>query len=103
MAYAHALQQAGNPHIAEQVLTEQARRRPETPEVLYALAEVQGLSGNIIGLHRSRAEFFLLVGHLDAAQEQLEYAMNLLGDDFATSALINERLREVIALKNERG
>ncbi len=103
MAYAHALQQAGNPHIAEQVLTEQARRRPETPEVWYALAEVQGLSGNIIGLHRSRAEFFLLVGHLDAAQEQLEYAMNLLGDDFATSALINERLREVIALKNERG
>ena len=99
MAYAHALQQAGEPHLAEEVLIGQSRQKPNDPGLWYLLAEVQGLSGNIIGLHQSRAEYFILVGNLDAAQRQLSYALQLVGDDFTRSAQINERLSQIIDMR----
>jgi len=99
MAYAHALQQAGEPHLAEEVLIGQSRQKPNDPSLWYLLAEVQGLSGNIVGLHQSRAEYFILVGNLDAAQRQLSYALQLVGDDFTRSAQINERLSQIIDMR----
>jgi predicted Zn-dependent protease len=57
------------------------------------------LSGNIIGLHRARAEYFILNGNLDAAQRQLNYAVQLVNDDFTTSSLINERLRDISRMR----
>ncbi len=99
MAYAHALQQGGQAHLAEEVLAAQSKREPGDPGLWFQLAEVQGLSGNIIGLHQSRAEYFILVGNLDAAQRQLTYALKLAGDDFTTSAAINDRLKSVISMR----
>jgi predicted Zn-dependent protease len=99
MAYAHALQQGGQPHLAEEILLDQSRLKPNDPGLWYLLAEVQGLSGNIIGLHQSRAEYFILVGNLDAAQRQLSYALQLVGNDFTRSAQINERLSQVINMR----
>ena len=95
MAYSFALQQAGQAHLAEEVLVDQSRRQPQDPALWYLLAEVQGLSGNILGLHRSRAEYFILVGNLDAAQRQLNYALQLANADFTTAAQINERLGQI--------
>ena len=99
MAYAHALQQGGQPHLAAEILLDQSRLKPNDPGLWYLLAEVQGLSGNIIGLHQSRAEYFILVGNLDAAQRQLSYALQLVGNDFTRSAQINERLSQVINMR----
>jgi predicted Zn-dependent protease len=65
------------------------------PGLWYLLAEVQGLAGNIIGLHRSRAEYFISVNALDAAERQLTYALELVGRDFTVSSLINERLSDI--------
>ncbi len=101
MSYAHALQQAGSPHLAEAVLIEQSRRMPGDPGLWYLLAEVQGLAGNIVGLHRSRAEYFILINALDAAERQLTYAQNLVGSDFTTSSLINQRMRDVQGMRAE--
>jgi predicted Zn-dependent protease len=101
MSYAHALQQAGSPHLAEAVLIEQSRRVPGDPGLWYLLAEVQGLAGNILGLHRSRAEYFILINALDAAERQLTYAQNLVGSDFTTSSLINQRMRDVQDMRAE--
>lgn len=101
MSYAHALQQAGSPHLAEAVLIEQSRRMPGDPGLWYFLAEVQGLAGNIVGLHRSRAEYFILINALDAAERQLTYAQNLVGSDFTTSSLINQRMRDVQDMRAE--
>jgi len=99
MRYAYALQQAGEAYRAEEVLLAQSQRQPHDPNLWYLLAEVQGLSGNIIGLHRSRAEYFIRVGNLDAAKRQLEYALQLVGNDFTTSSLINERLNQVLKMR----
>lgn len=101
MAYANALHLSGAPHLAEAVLDEQSHQVSNDPGLWYLLAEVQGLAGNIVGLHRSRAEYFILVNALDSAERQLTYAQNLVGTDFTTSALINERLRDIQDMRGE--
>ena len=99
MTYAWALQQAGDAHLAEEVLLTQSKIKDDDPNLWYLLAEVQGLSGNIVGLHRSRAEYFIRVGNLDAALRQLNYALKLVGDDFTTSSLVNERITDVLKMR----
>ena len=101
MSYAHALQQSQQSHLAEEVLIDKSRLKPGDPGLWYLLAEVQGLSGNIIGLHQSRAEYFILVGNLDAAQRQLVYALKLVGDDFTVSAQINDRIGQIIDMRTD--
>src|SRR5690606_10480224 len=99
MAYATALMQDRKPHLAEEVLVRQSKNRPNDPGLWYLLAEVQGLSGNIVGLHQARAEYFILTGNMGEAERQLNYAMKLVGSDHATAARLNERLRDVAALR----
>jgi len=99
MAYARALVLNNEPHIAEEVLVAQSRIRPNDPGLWYLLAEVQGLSGNILGLHQSRAEYFILNGALDAAENQLDYAMKLTGDDYPAAARIGQRLKDLRQLR----
>jgi predicted Zn-dependent protease len=88
MTYAEALMQDQQAHVAEQVLLEQSKRVPRDPYLWYLLAEVQGLAGNIIGLHQARAEYFILNGILDQAEKQLRYALELVNNDYTTSAKI---------------
>jgi len=99
MTYADALMQHGQAHIAEEVLVAQSKLNPNDPGLWYLLAEVQGLSGNIIGLHQARAEFFILNGALDQAEKQLNYALKLSKSDYQTSAKINQRLQDIAEMR----
>ena len=99
MAYARALLMNDQAHIAEEVLVEQSYIKPGDPGLWYLLAEVQGLSGNIIGLHLSRAEYFILNGILDEAERQLDYARKLAKNDYHTSAKISQRLQDIAELR----
>lgn len=101
MAYADALMQDQQAHVAEEVLVKQSRVKPGDPALWYLLAEVQGLSGNIVGLHQSRAEYFILNGILDQAERQLNYALKLTKSDYHTSATINQRLRDVADMREQ--
>jgi predicted Zn-dependent protease len=101
MAYAQALVQDDQAHIAEEVLMEQSRRRPQDPGLWYLLAEVHGLSGNILGLHQARAEYFILNGVLDEAERQLSYALRLSGKDYHTSAKVNQRIRDIATMREQ--
>lgn len=101
MTYAKALLQDNKPHIAEDILTDQSRIRPGDPGMWYLLAEVSGLSGNIVGLHRARAEYFILNGVLDEAERQLNYALKLSQRDYHTSALVNQRIQDVVGLRRK--
>lgn len=95
MAYAQALMRDQKPHLSEAVLMEQSKLRPNDPGLWYLLAEVQGLAGNILGLHQSRAEYFILNGVLDQAEKQLSYALKLAGTDHVNSSRINARLADI--------
>jgi predicted Zn-dependent protease len=101
MSYATALMRNQQPHIAEEVLVAQSKRRSSDPGLWYLLAEVQGLSGNIVGLHQSRAEYFILNGALDDAQKQLTYALKLTRNDFLTSEKINQRLEDINKMRQQ--
>jgi len=101
MTYANALMQDGKPHIAEEVLVAQSKLTPNDPGLWYLLAEVQGLSGNILGLHQARAEYFILNGNLDQAEKQLTYALELSRGDYLASARINQRLADIATMRAE--
>ncbi len=101
MTYANALMMDGQPHIAEEVLVAQSKLNPNDPSLWYLLAEVQGLSGNIIGLHQSRAEYFIQNGNLDQAEKQLSYALKLTRGDYLTSAKINQRLADIAVMRSQ--
>lgn len=100
MAYANALMQGQQPHIAEEVLIAQSQVRGNDPGLWYLLAEAQGLSANIPGLHQSRAEYFILTGALDAAEKQLRYAQKLTRGNYQTTARISQRITDVAELRD---
>lgn len=87
---------------AEKVLTQLTEERPRQSDIWYFLAEANGLNGNIIGLHQSRAEFFLLRGNFEQAKFHLNYALKIAGEDFASSSRIRQRLRYVIELQRKQ-
>jgi predicted Zn-dependent protease len=101
MTYANALMKNQQAHIAEEVLVDQSRLKPNDPGLWYLLAEVQGLSGNIVGLHQSRAEYFILNGNLDQAEKQLNYALKLTRGDYLNSAKITQRLRDIAEMREQ--
>jgi beta-barrel assembly-enhancing protease len=83
------------------VLTTLTRSRPEDPMLWYRLAEVRGLAGNISGVHEARAEYFILVGAFDLAREQLGLAAKLVVADFKRSAIVSQRLRDVVSMEEK--
>lgn len=101
MAYADALLKSNQPQLAEVVLQQQVKVRPTDPAVWYELAETDGLAGNILGVHQARAEYFVLNGVLDKAEQQLNYALKLVKNDEITTAKINERIRQIKTLKQQ--
>ena len=86
-------------NLAEQILKNLSNLRESDPNVWYKLAEAQGLSGNLLELHRSRAEYFILTGRHDAAVFQLKEALSLSQNLFEIRESIIRRLEEIFAAK----
>lgn len=81
---------------AEQALTQLVKQRNQDPDIWYELAEVRGKTGNIIGVHEARAEFFARVGSYRQAIEQLGYARRLVKNNFPLSARLEARQEELV-------
>ena len=88
-----------NPEKAVKLLKDLSKNRETDPNVWFKLAEAQGLSGNILELHRSRAEYFILTGRFDAAVFQLKEALSLSNNLFEIKESIIRRLEEIFAKK----
>lgn len=80
---------------AERVTNRLARLRDEDPDIWYLVSEVRGLAGNILGVHQARAEYFMLAGDLDQADQQLDQALKRAGDNFVVTSRIKARKDEV--------
>ena len=89
----------GQSEVAEKILNDLAKERQTDPNIWFKLAEAQGLSGNILELHRSRAEFFILTGRHDAAVFQLKEALSLSQNLFEVRESIIRRLEQIFAAK----
>lgn len=79
---------------AEGELDRLVEARPRDPDVWYQVSEVRGLTGNILGLHQARAEFFALVGDYTQAIEQLDFAKRR-ASTFQMSARIDARQQQL--------
>jgi beta-barrel assembly-enhancing protease len=101
MLYAQALERAGRPKDAERLLLTHVKAHATDPQVWYELAEVHGLAGNILDVHRARAEYFILNGALDDADRQLGYALALAEGDYHATAGIQARLGDIREMREE--
>ncbi len=86
---------------SEALLLKLSKNRPNDPNIWYELAEIHGLSGNILGVHQARAEYFILTGNMDRATEQLEFARIKAGGNYQLTAKIDQRIRDVQNYKLE--
>ncbi len=83
------------PADAEKALDALLKSRPDDPDVWYLVAETRGLSGNIIGLHQARAEYFALMGDYRQAIQQIAFAKKLT-NNFQLSSRLDARQRELM-------
>lgn len=96
MLYADALEQNQEYDIAESVLKRQSEIRPNDVDVWYHLAEVSGKAGDIIAVHRARAEYFALHGAYNRAIQHLEYARRLVSQsDTKLLAMLDQRINDL--------
>ena len=89
MQLAKAYFRAGRYTDADRLLTEHTKLKPTNAYLWYVLSEVQGLAGNTLGLHQSRAEYFALNGALKSAMQQLNYALPLAKDNVTRERIEN--------------
>lgn len=101
MGYADALLRMGKPVEAQKLLVAHSRTHPDEPQLWYTLAETHGLAGNVLDVHRARAEYFILNGALDQAEKQLGYALALADRDFTTTASIQARIADIRTMRKE--
>ena len=86
---------------SEQLLRAMTLDYPDTSYVWFQLAEVSGLAGNIAGVHKARAQYYLLNGVFDKAREQFGYARKLLINDYKEVAIIDQQLRDLADLEEK--
>jgi len=84
---------------AESLLLNLTRSFPNEPAIWYALAELDGIAGNIVQLHRSRAEFFYLIGEIDDALLQLQQALKKSQRNTPVTATIQQRIDDLYRAK----
>ncbi|MDF3013644.1 MAG: peptidase, partial [Cellvibrio sp.] len=101
--HAEGLMKAGIYQQCADILEHYSRKRSNDDYVWYLLAEVNGLAGNIQGVHEARAEYFILNGVYDRAQIQLRNALKLAQGNSYRTALIEERLKYVEAQMQNEG
>lgn len=79
-----------------------ASEKPDTPDVWYLLAEVEGLAGNIAAVHLARAEYYVRLGALTQAQRDLYLALPLLDKNLQAKSRAQLRINEIETLKQQK-
>ena len=77
------------------------RDNPSDPELWYQLSELYGLLKQPEQLHRSRIEYFLLVGDFDLALRQVEFARRDAAKNSAQLGWLNQREAEILTQRDE--
>lgn len=100
MALASTLSHAGKFSEAATVLRKQTLLRKNDSAVWYEYAEILGLSGEILELHKARAEYFMLVGAYDRAIRQLQFAKTEAAGNSIEIAVLDEKITRAAQQRN---
>jgi len=90
----------GNGTAAAEYLRQLTRKLPSQEQLWLKLAEAEGMARNIVGVHRARAEYDVLMGDLEAAQRQLRQAQEKLPAGAPQRQVVTERLAEITSHLN---
>lgn len=104
--YAEVLMEASEYKTCEKILLAHVKRHPSNAYVWYLLAEVHGLAGHILDVHKARAEYFILKGVYKKSEIQLRNALRLIDDDdFQAKAKVEQRLLDLkkLIIEAEKG
>jgi predicted Zn-dependent protease len=93
--------EAGNAERAVNHLNRLTRELPNREYLWLKLAEAEGMARNIVGVHRARAEYNILIGDLDAALRQLRQAQEKLPAGTPMRQVVTERLSQVSSVLAE--
>jgi predicted Zn-dependent protease len=85
----------GNGAAAAEYLRQLTRTLPGQEHLWLKLAEAEGMARNIVGVHRARAEYDVLMGDLESAQRQLRQAQEKLPAGTPQRQVVTERLAEI--------
>ncbi len=99
---AETLWQDNRYKASAEVLTGLSNERKDDPAIWYKLAEVRGLAGDISGVHRARAEYFILIGAFENAKKQLNLAAKKVAYDFKYLSVIKQRLIEIKQMEKNK-
>ncbi len=99
--FAQAAARTGQAEAAEDALRALLQQRPGDPYLYYLLAEANGLAGNIVGVHVSRAEYMYLSGDMEGALEQLRIASQRTRNNYQLNARIKRRMAELSLIQRE--
>lgn len=92
----------GNGKRAADYLHQLTRELPQKEYLWLRLAEAEGMARNIVGVHRARAEYDILMGDLESAQRQLRQAQERLPAGAPLRQVVTERLSQVSARLNQQ-
>ena len=91
----------GNGAAAASVLRDLSRQHPDREHLWLRLAEAEGMARNIVGVHRARAEYEILMGDWRSAQRHLRQAQELLAAGSTERQVINQRLGDIADRQQE--
>lgn len=100
MALADTLIQAARFEESSEILADETKRRPRDSAVWYQYAETLGLAGEILELHKARAEYFMLVGAYDRAIRQLQFAKQEAAGNQIELAIMDEKISRAARLRS---
>ena len=104
MAYADALIETRAYSQAANVMDAHTKVRPNDHHLWYQLAETWGQAGQISKVHQARAEYYILIGDLGRAREQLRFALRIESEESnnpAEEARLQQKIREVETRQRE--
>lgn len=90
--FAETLMAAGEYRYGQELLQRYVRKYPEHDHAWYLLAELNGLVGDILGVHRARAEYFILNGAFGQAERQIRNGLRLAENNHHVTAILEQRL-----------
>ncbi len=80
---------------AVEVLNKLAIIRPGETSIWFNMAEYAGLAGDILELHKARAEFFILSARFDRAENQVNNIIKKFSDNDVEVAKAKQRLQDI--------
>ena len=100
MALAEAYIHQSKFEQAAKIYRAQTLARPNDALVWYEYAETLGLAGDILELHKARAQYFIHVGSFQRAIRQLQYAKREVKDNPIELAILDQKISEAARLQD---